>query len=154
MKGEVIDRTKSSALDLNEKIVKGILRELDDELTVEIVWEALDLTGLYIILRIMYYVLLALEYVSPKVRINPLYLIEQKFIQNGNDLLEEGKARLWQIINKYHVSGKVIKMRRQLNTESKKETGLYGNFVTKSHSISIHPMVPYITETITSSYCC
>ncbi len=154
MKGEVVDRIKNSAIDLNENITKDVLREFDDELTVEILWEALDLTGFHILLHTMYYLLLAVEYVSLEVRTSPLNLIEQKTVQNGNNLLEEGKARLWQIFNKYHISGKVIKMRRQLNTESKKETGLYGNFVAKSHSTLTHPLVPHITETITSSYCC
>ena len=154
MKGEIVDGTKISALDLNENIVGGIWRDLDDELAVEIVWEALDLTGLYILLRTMYHVLFVLEYASLKVRTNPLNPIEQKFIQNENDLLEERKALLWQIFNKYHISGTGIKVQRQLRTESKKDKGLYGNFVIESDSTLTHPMVPYITETLASSYCC
>lgn len=154
MKGEIVDGTGSSALDLNENIVEGVWRELEDELTVEIFWEALDLTGFHILLHTVYHILLAVEYVSLEVRASPLNLIEQKIAQNENDLLEEGKSRLWQIFNKYHISGKGIKVRRQLRTENKKDTGLYGNFVTESNSTLTHPMFPHITETLTSSYCC
>ncbi len=154
MKGEIVDETKSSALDLNENIVEGVWRELENELTVEIFWEALDLTGFHILLHTVYHILLAVEYVSLEVRASPLNLIEQKIIQNENNLLEEGKSRLWQIFNKYHISGTGIKMRRQLRTENKRYTGLYGNFVTESNSTLTHPMFPDITETLTSSYCC
>jgi hypothetical protein len=162
MKWDIVDRTKSSAIDLCDNSSKVIWRELDDELwrelddelAVEIVWEAFDLIGLYILLRTMYHVLLVLEYASLKVRTSHLNLIEQKLIQNENDLLEERKALIWQIFNKYQISGTGINVHRQLRTESKKDKGLYENFVIESDSTLIHPMVPYITETLTSSYCC
>jgi hypothetical protein len=154
MKGEIVDRTTSSALDLNENIIEGLWRELEDELTVEIFWEAIELTGFHILLHTVYHILLAVESVSLEVRASPLYRIEQKIVKNENDLLEEGKSRLWQIFNKYHISGTGIKMRRQLRTENEKDTGLYGNFVTESNSTLTHPMFPDITETLTSSYCC
>ncbi|HWQ49828.1 MAG TPA: hypothetical protein VN414_12985 [Methanosarcina sp.] len=154
MRGEIVDGTGSSALDLNENIVEGVWKELEDELIVEIFWEALDLTGFHILLHTVYHILLAIEYVSLEVRASPLNLIEQKIVQNENDLLEEGKSRLWQIFNKYHISGTGIKMRKRLRTENKKYTGLYGNFVTESNSTLTHPMFPDITETLTSSYCC
>jgi hypothetical protein len=154
MKGEIVDRTTSSALDLNENIIEGLWRELEDELTVEIFWEAIELTGFHILLHTVYHKLLAVESVSLEVRASPLYRIEQKIVKNENDLLEEGKSRLWQIFNKYHISGTGIKMRRQLRTENEKDTGLYGNFATESNSTLTHPMFPDITETLTSSYCC
>ncbi len=154
MKGEIVDGTKSFALDLNENTVEELLRELDDELAVEIVWEALDLIGYYILLRTMWHVLLAVEYSSLKVRTSPLNMIEQKLVQSESDLLEEGKSQLWQIFNKYHISGTGIKVNRQLRIESKKDTGLYGNFVIESDSTLTRPLVPLITETLTSSYCC
>jgi hypothetical protein len=153
MKGEIVDGTKSSSLNLNENIIEKVWEEFDDELAVEIFWEALDLTGFYILLRAMYHVFFALEYVSLEVRTSPLNLIEQKLVQNESDLLEEGKSRLWQIFNKYHISGTGIKVRRQLRT-NKKDTGLYGNFVIGSDSTLTHSMVPHLTETLTSSYCC
>lgn len=154
MKGEIVDGTGSSALDLNENIVEEVWRELEDELTVEIFWEALDLIGFHILLHTVYHILLAVEYVSLEVRTSPLNLIEQKIVQNENNLLEEGKSRLWQIFNKYHISGTGIKMHRQLRTKNNKDIGLYGNFVTESNSTLTHPMFPDITETLTSSYCC
>jgi hypothetical protein len=129
-------------------------RELDDELAVEIIWEALDLTGLYILLRTMYHVLLVLEYAALKVRISPFNPIEQKLVQNGNDILEERKSLIWQIFNKYHISGTGINVHRQLRKEYIKDTGLYGNFLIESDSTLNHPLVPDITETLTSSYCC
>jgi hypothetical protein len=97
--------------------------------------------------------LLAIEYLSLEVRTSPLNLIEQKLVQNESDLLEEGKSRLWQIFNKYHISGTGIKVHRQLRT-NKKDTGLYGNFVIESDSTLTHPMAPHLTETLTSPYCC
>jgi hypothetical protein len=155
MKGEIVNGTKSSAFDLDEHVVEKAWGSLDDGLTVEIVWEALDLIGLYILLRIMQHVLLAVEYISLEVGTSPLNLIEQKFVQNENNLLEEGKSRLWQIFNVYHISkGTVIKVYRQLSTESKKDIGLYGNFVIESDSTLNRPLVPHLTETFTSSYCC
>lgn len=158
MKGEIVDGAKNSALDPNENVVEGVWRELGDELTVEILWEALDLTGFHILLHTVYHILLAVEYVSLEVRTSPFNLIEQSIAQNEKDLLEEGKSRLWQIFNKYHISEtgisiKGIKMRRLLRTENKRDIGLYGNFVTESNNTLTHPIFPYITETLTSSYC-
>ena len=154
MKGEIVDGTKNSALDLNESIVEEVWRELEDELTVEIFWEALGLTGFHVLLHTVYHILIAAEYVSLEVRISPLNMIEQKIAQNKNNLLEEGKSRLWQIFNEYHISGTGIKMHGQLGAENRKDTGLYGNFVTESNNTLTHPMFPDITETLTSSYCC
>jgi|GEM_PF-1474044 len=158
MKGEIVDGTKSSALDLDEHVVEKAWKALDDGLTVEIVWEALNLTELYIILRMMGHVLLVVEYILLKVRTNPLHLIEQKFVQGTEVIggfLEEGKYKLWQIFNMYHISkGTVIKVRRQLTIESKKDTGSYGNFILGPDRTSTHPLVPYVTGALTSSYCC
>jgi len=154
MKGEIVDGARSSALDPNESIVEGVWRELEDELTVEIFWEALDLTGFHVLLHTVYHILLAVEYLSLEVRASPLNMIERKIAQNENYLLEEGKSRLRQIFNKYHISGTGIKMHGQLRAENVKDTGLYGNFVAESNNILTHLMFPDITETLTSSYCC
>jgi len=154
MKGAIVDGTGNSALDLNENIAEEVWREFEDELTVEIFWEALDLTGFHILLHMVYHILLAVEYVSPEVITSPLDVIEQKISQNENDLLEEGKSRVWRIFNRYHISGTGIKMRGQLRAENRKDPGLYGNFVTESNNTLTHPVFPNITETLTSSYCC
>jgi len=158
MKGEIVNGIKNSVFDLDEHVVEKAFEALDDGFTVEIIWEALELIELYIILRIMGYLLLEAEYILLNVRTTPLHLIEQKFVQAVKvigGLLEKGKFRLWQIFKMYHISkGTVIKVRRQLTMESKKDTELYGNFIMESDRTSTHPLVPHVTETLTSSYCC
>ncbi len=158
MKGEIVNGIKNSVFDLDEHVVEKASEALDDGFTVEIIWEALELIELYIILRIMGHLLLEAEYTLLNVRTNPLHLIEQKFVQAVKiigGLLEKGKFQLWQIFNMYHISkGTVIKVRRQLTIESKKDTGLYGNFIRESDRTSTNPLVPHVTETLTSSYCC
>lgn len=52
MKGDIVDRAKDFALDLDE-YVETVWKALDDGLTVEIVWEALHLIELYFALRII-----------------------------------------------------------------------------------------------------
>lgn len=157
MNGEIVDGTKHAALDRNEHAVETAWKALDDGLTVEIVWEALNLIELYITLRMMEHVLLTVEYILLEVRTNPLDLIEQEF-GHGMEVIggffEEGKSRLWQIFNMYHISGKGINVRGHITTDSKKDTGFYGDFIVGPGRISNHPLVPYVTEALTSSYCC
>ena len=43
MKGDVVDRTKHLAIDHDEHVVEKVWEALDDGLTVEIVWESLNL---------------------------------------------------------------------------------------------------------------
>ena len=157
MNGEVVDGTKHVALDLDEHAVETAWKALDDGFTVEIVWEALNLIELYITLRIMEHMLLTVEYVLLEVRINPLHLIEQEFVQVMEVIggfFEEGKSRLWQIFNMYRISGTGINVRGYITTDSKKDTGFYGDFIVGPGRTSIHPPVPYVTEALTSSYCC
>ena len=158
MKGDFVNGIKNSVFDLDEHVVEKARKALDDGFTVEIIWEALELIELYIILRIMGHLLLEAEYTLLNVRTNPLHLIEQKFVQAVKvigGLLEKGKFQLWQIFNMYHISkGTVIKVRRQLTIESKKDTGLYGNFIKESDRTSTRPLAPHVTETLTLSYCC
>lgn len=157
MKGEIVDGTKSFALDRDEHVVETAWKTLDDGLTVEIFCEALNLIELYITLRVMEHLLLIVEYILHEIRTNPLDLIEQEFVQGMNvvgGFFEEGKSRLWQIFNMYHISGTGINVRRQLTMDSKKDAGLYGNFIVGSDRTSTYPLVPYITEALTSSYCC
>jgi hypothetical protein len=152
MKGEIVDGTNSSALDL-ESITEKIWKDFDNEFAIEILWEALDLIGLYIILRTMYHILLAVEYISLEVRTSPVYLIEQKLVQNERSLVEEGKSRLWQL-NKYHISGTCIKVRSHLTMKSKIADRSYRHFFIESVSKSTHCMIPNITKTINYLYCC
>lgn len=156
MKGEIVDGTKDPVLDLDEH-VETVWKALDDGLTIEIAWEALNLIELYFSLRIIGHILLTAEYVLVEIKTNPLALIEREFVQLKkvtDGFFEKGKSWLWQIFEMYRISGTGISMLRQLRTENKKDTGLYGNFVAESNSKLTHPMFSHITETLTSSYCC
>lgn len=157
MNGEIVDGTKHAALDRDEHAVETVWKALDNGLTVEIVWEALNLIELYITLRMIEHVLLTVEYILLEVRTNPLELIEQEFVQGIKVIggfFEEGKSRLYQIFNMYRISGTGINVRGHITTDSKKDTGFYGDFIVGPGRTSTHPPVPYITEALTSSYCC
>lgn len=156
MKGEIVDGSKDSALDLDEH-VEAVWKALDDGLTVEIVWEALNLIELYFTLRIIGHILLTAEYMLIEIRTDILALIEREFVQLKKvtgDFFEEGKSRLWQIFNMYRISGTGINVRGHLTMDSKRDTGSYGDFIVGPDHTSIHPLVPYVTEASKSSYCC
>jgi len=155
MKGEIVDGSKDSALDLDEQ-VEAVWKALDDGLTVEIVWEALNLIELYFTLRIIGHILLTVEYMLIEVRTHPLDLIEREFVQLKKvtgGFFEKGKSRLWQVFNMYHISGTGINVRGKLTMDSKKDTGLYGDFTMMPDRTSTRCLAPYITEAIKSSYC-
>ena len=156
MKGEIVDGSKDFDFDLDEH-VETVWKALDDGLTVEIVWEALNLIELYFTLRIIGHILLTVEYMLIEVRTHPLDLIEREFVQLKKVIggfFEKGKSRLWQVFNMYRISGKGINMCEQLTMNSKKDTGLYGNFIMESGRTSPLPLVPYVIGTSKSSYCC
>lgn len=157
MKGEIFERAKHVVLDINEHIVKTAWEILNDGLAIEIAWEALNLLELYIILRIVEYILQIVEYLLLEVRIGPIDLIEQRSGQSMKvigDLFEEGKSRLWQIFNMYHITGTGINVYRSLTIDYKKDTELHGNFIMEPECTSVCTLVPHITEALTSSYCC
>ncbi len=156
MKGEIVDGEKDLVLDLDEH-VETLWKALDDGLTVEIVWEALHLIELYFALLIIGHIFLTAKYMFIKTRNNPLELINHEFVQLKKvtgGLFEEGKSRLWQMFKIYHISGIGINVRGKLIVDSKKNTGLYGNLIMGPDRTSTHPLVPYVTEALTSSYCC
>jgi hypothetical protein len=156
MKGEIVDRAKNFALDLDEH-VETARKVLDDGFTVEIVWEALHHIELYYVLRIIEHMLLITEYMLIEARTNPLDLIEKESVQLKNvtgSFIEEGKCQTWQVFKMYHISGTGINVRRKLTMDSTKNVGLYGNFTLWPDHTSIHSRVPYVTEALTSSYCC
>ena len=62
MKGEIFKRTKHIVLNIDEHAVEIASEVLDDELAIEIAWEAINLVELYIILRIVEQMLLIAEY--------------------------------------------------------------------------------------------
>ncbi|HIH75470.1 MAG TPA: hypothetical protein HA306_10105 [Methanosarcina sp.] len=156
MKGEIVDGSKDYILDLDEH-VEAVWETLDDGLTIEIIWEALSLIELYFTLRIIGHILLTKEYMLADARTHPLELIEREFVQLKKvtgGFFEKGKDLLWKILNMHRISGTGVNMYGQLAMNSKKDTGLYGDFIMKSGSTSTHPRVPYLTEASKSSYCC
>lgn len=153
---EIVDGSKDYILDLDEH-VESVWETLDDGLTVEIIWEALNLIELYFTLRIIGHILLAVEYVLTKARTHPLEPIEREFVQLKKvtgGFFEKGKSRLWQIFNIYNISGTGINVHGKLTMDSKKDTGSYGDFIMGSDLTSTHPLVPYVIEASKSSYCC
>ncbi len=156
MKGEIVDRVKDFVLDLDEH-VETAWKALDDGFTAEIVWEALHLIELYLALRIFGHMLLIAEHMLIKVRTNPLDLIQQESVQGTKvtgDFFGEGKPRLSETFKVRRISGKGINVRGKLIMDSKKNTGLYGDLILRPDSTSTHALVPYVTEALTSSYCC
>jgi hypothetical protein len=156
MEGEIVDRAKDFALDLDEQ-VETIWKVFDNGFTVEIVWEALNLIELYFTLRIIEYILITTEYMFIEARTTPLDLIEQEFVQGKKvtgGFFEDGKSRLWQMFKIDRISGTGINVRGKLTMNSTKGAGLYGNFLMGPDRTSNHPLVPYATEALTSSYCC
>jgi len=153
---EIVDGSKDYILDLDEH-VESVWETLDDGLTVEIIWEALNLIELYFTLRIIGHILLAVEYVLTKARTHPLEPIEREFVQLKKvtgGFFEKGKSRPWQIFNIYNISGTGINVHGKLTMDSKKDTGSYGDFIMGSGLTSTHPLVPYVIEASKSSYCC
>lgn len=156
MKGEIIDRVKDFALDLDEH-VETVWKILDDGFSVEIVWEALHLIELYFTLRIIWHMLPTAKYMLIEARTNSLDLIEQESVQGTKvtgGFFEEGKSRLWETFKMRRISGTGINVRGKLIMDSEKNKGLYGGLILKPDRTSTHDMVPYVTEALTSSYCC
>jgi hypothetical protein len=156
MKGKIVDRAKGFALGLDEH-VETAWKVLDDGFTVEIVWEALHHIELYYVLRIIEHVLLLAEYMFIETRADPLYQIKQESVQLKNitgGLIEEGKRWTWQAFKLYYISGAGINVCEKLTMDSTKNAGLYGNSILRPDHTSIHPRIPYVTEYLTSSYCC
>jgi hypothetical protein len=137
--------------------VETAWKVLDDGFTVEIVWEALHHIELYYVLIIVEHMLLIAEYMLIEARTNPLDPIEQKSVhlkRVTGSFIEEGKLRTWQVFKMYYISGTGINVHRKITMDSTKNAGLYGNLILRPDSTSIHPRIPYVTEALTSSYCC
>ena len=77
MKGEIFERAKHIVLDINEHTVKTAWEILNDGLAIEIAWEALNLLELYIILRIVEYILQIVQYLLLEVRTGPIILLSK-----------------------------------------------------------------------------
>lgn len=157
MKGEIFERAKHIVLDIYEHTVKTAWEILNDGLAIEIAWEALNLLELYIILRIVEYILQIVEYLLLEVRTGPIDLIEQRSGQGMRKLgvlLERGKSQLWQILRIYHILETEINVLKSLIVDSKNHVSTYGNFIMKPDRTSKCPSVSHVIEALSHSYCC
>jgi len=162
MKGEIFDGKKYfSALDLNSDVIKQTWEILDNGLTIELIWEALHLIEVYFVLRIMSHIMLLAKFSLFGVKTNSFDPNKQKLTQEGfiqdmkiiKGFFEAGKFRPRQIFDMYYISDTINK-RGQKIMNLKKDIGLYGDFFMGLDYVPTRPPVPYVTETLTSSYCC
>lgn len=162
MKGEIFDGKKYfSARYLDSDVIKQAWEILDNGLTIELIWEALHLIEVYFVLRIMSHILLLAKFSLFGVKTNSFDLNKQGLTQEGfiqdmktvNGFFEAGKFRPRQIFDIYYISDTINK-RGQKIMNFEKDAGLYGDFFMGPDCVSIRPLVPYVTETLTSSYCC
>ena len=158
MKGEIFERTKHIVFNIIEYTVK-IAWEfiIVDELAIEMAWEALNLFGLYITLRIVKQMLPITEFMPQEVKTSLFELIEEIVGQKmkvKSNLFEIGETRLWQIFWLFHILQEEIDMLKSLIMDSKNNVLLYDNFIIEPDCTSVHPQAPHVTEALTSSYCC
>ena len=79
MKGEILERAKHIVLNIVKYIIKIAWEVIIiDELAMKIIWEALNLFGLYITLRIVKHMLPIAEYLPLEVKTSFIKLIEEK----------------------------------------------------------------------------
>ena len=157
MKGAIFERTKYIVLNIDEHAV-GIASEvLDDERTIEIAWEALNLFELYIIMRIVEQMLLVAEYMLLEVRTSPIHLIEPNYGQGMEligDFFEKGESQLRQIFRAYSILETEINVLKSLMTGSMNEISLYNNLFMEPGRTSAYPSVSHLIEALPYSYCC
>jgi len=162
MEGEISDGIKYfSALDLKSDTIEQAWDALDDGLTIELIWEAFHLIEVYIALRIIAHILLLVKFSLFEVKTNSFDPNKQKLTQEGfiqdikitNGFFEAGKFRPRQIFDMYYISNAINK-RGQNMISLEKDAGLYGDLFRGPDCVSVRPLTPYITETLTSSYCC
>ena len=158
MKGEIFERAKHIVLNIFEYTIKITWEVIIiDELAIEIAWEALNLFGLYIILRIVEQILLIAEYMPLDVKTSLIELVEEGVGQGikliGN-FFEKEESQLWQIFRIYHILEAEINVLKSLILDSKNHVLLYDNRIVERDRTSVHLPVPHITEVLTSSYCC
>lgn len=158
MKGEIFERAKHLVLNIIEYTIKIAWEVIIiDELAIEIVWEALNLFGLYITLRLVKQILLITEYMPLEVKTSLIDLIEERIGQEmkriGN-LLGIGESQLWQILELYRILQAETNVLKSLIIDSKNDVLLYDNLIIEPDRTSVHLPAPHVTEALTSSYCC
>jgi hypothetical protein len=157
MKGEIFERTKHVVLNINEHTVKIAWEILNDGLAIEIAWEALNLLELYIILRIMEYMLQIVEYLLLDIQISPINLIEKISVSGMKKLgllLENGKSQTWLIFRIYHMLEARINVLESQIADSKNHVSLNVDFIMKPDRTSTYPSVSHVIGSLSHSYCC
>jgi len=158
MKGEILKRAKHIVLNIVKYTIK-IAWEIIiiDELALEIIWEALNLFGLYITLRIVKHMLPIAEYLPLEVKTSSIKLIEERIGQEmkliGN-LFDIGGFSLWQIRRLHNTLQVEINVLKSLIMDYENDVLLYDNFINEPDCTSVHLKAPHVTEALTSSYCC
>jgi len=161
MKKEIFDGKKHfSARDLDNDVIKQAWEILDNGLTIELIWEALHLIEVYFALKIMSHIMLLAKFSLFGVKTNSFDPNKQRLTQEGfiqdmkiKGFFEAGKSQPRQIFDIYYISDTINK-RGQKIMNLKKDAGLYGDFFMGLDYVPTRPLVPYVTETLTSSYCC
>ncbi len=156
MKGEIFERTKHIVLNIDVHAVEIASEVLDDERTIEIAWEALNLFELYLILRIVEQMLLIAEYMLLEVRTSPIHLIEPRYGQGMEligDLFEKGESQLWQIFRAQSILETEINELKSLMTGSINEISPYHNLMMEPGRTSAYPSVSHLIKSL-PSYCC
>jgi hypothetical protein len=157
MKGEIFERAKHVVLNINEHTVKTAWEILNDGLAIEIAWEALNLLELYIILRIMEYMLQVVEYLLLDIRTSSIDLIEQISVPGMKKLdwlLENGKSQTWLIFRIYHMLEAEINVLKSRIADSKNHMSLNADFIMKPDRTSTYPSVSHVIGSLSHSYCC
>ncbi len=157
MKGEIFERTKHIVLDIDEHAVEIASEVLDDELAIEIAWEAINLVELYIIMRIVEHMLMIAEYMLLEVKTSPIHLIEPRHGQNMElivDFFEKGESQLRQIFRAYSVLEAEINVLKSLMTGSMNEILQYNNLFMEPGRASAYPSVSHLIEALPYTYCC
>jgi methanogenic corrinoid protein MtbC1 len=157
MKGEIFERTKHIVLNIDEHAVEIASEILDDELAIEIAWEAINLVELYIILRIVEQMLLIAEYMFLEVRTNPIHMIEPRYGQGMGlvgDLFEKGESQLRQIFRAYSILETEINVLKSLMTGSMNEISPYNILSMEPGRTSAYPSVSHLIEALPYSCCC
>ena len=157
MKGEIFERTKRFFLSIDEHAVEIASELLDDERTIEITWEALNLLELYIILRIVEQILLITEYMLLEDITSPSYQIGLRYgqgIELIGDLVEKGESKLWQILRLYSILKTEINVLKSIMTGSMNESSAFNNLMMEPDKTSAYPSISHLIKSLPTCCCC
>ena len=158
MKGEILEGAKHIVLDIVADTIKMSWEIIIiDELAIEIAWEALNLVGLYITLRIVKQMLPIAKYLPLEVKTSLNKLIEERVgqeIQRIVYLFDIGGYKLWQRRRLIQTLQAEINALKALIVDSESYVSLSENLINEPDCTSVHLPVPHVTEVQKSSYCC